>query len=134
MQEGTISRASKENGENRTRNEGHLGLVMDGKVFHSSRQFGWNQCGVNNGGCSHLCLARPNEEYTCACPNHYVLDATYKSCSGNLRNFCLRMCYDKPEDGNESAFTNSNLANNIAYSFKCHMFTFYAPDDIDYFW
>ncbi len=32
---------------------------MDILVFHSSRQSGWNPCAVNNGGCSHLCLALP---------------------------------------------------------------------------
>ena len=29
---------------------------------------GINPCGVENGGCSHLCLARPNS-YVCACPS-----------------------------------------------------------------
>ena len=29
---------------------------------------GTNPCGVDNGGCSHLCLARP-QGYVCACPD-----------------------------------------------------------------
>ena len=29
---------------------------------------GTNPCALNNGGCSHLCLARPNS-YVCACPS-----------------------------------------------------------------
>lgn len=32
--------------------------------FHS----GVNKCSKNNGGCSDLCLALPNDNYVCACP------------------------------------------------------------------
>ena len=81
-EEGAITRARKENGGNRTRIEGHVGYVMDMKIFHNSRQNGWNACGTDNGGCSHLCLALPRERYTCACPNHYMLDTRNKSCIG----------------------------------------------------
>ena len=75
----TISRANKKNGGNRTRIEGNIGYIMDMKIFHNSRQIGWNECGDNNGGCSHLCLALPQEKYTCACPNHYTLDNKTKT-------------------------------------------------------
>jgi len=30
---------------------------------------GTNGCSVNNGGCTHLCLARP-DGITCECPEH----------------------------------------------------------------
>ena len=80
MEEETINRASKETGGNRTRIEGHLGFIMDMKIFHNSRQTGWNSCGDENGNCSHLCLALPDDQYTCGCPNHYTLDTTNKSC------------------------------------------------------
>ncbi|CAF4823713.1 unnamed protein product, partial [Rotaria sp. Silwood2] len=30
-----------------------------------------NPCGINNGGCSHLCLLSVNQSYTCACPEHF---------------------------------------------------------------
>lgn len=81
QQEGTITRASKYNGGNRTTIEGNVEYIMDMKVFHDSRQVGWNECGNENGGCSHLCLALSDERYTCACPNHYTLDEkNEKSC------------------------------------------------------
>ena len=55
----SIERAHKRSGENRTRIQNQVDYVMDILVFHSSRQSGWNPCAVNNGGCSHLCLALP---------------------------------------------------------------------------
>ena len=55
----SIERAHKQSGENRTRIQTQVDYVMDILVFHSSRQSGWNPCAVNNGGCSHLCLALP---------------------------------------------------------------------------
>ena len=55
----SIERAHKQSGENRTRIQTQVDYVMDILVFHSSRQSGRNPCAVNNGGCSHLCLALP---------------------------------------------------------------------------
>ena len=55
----SIERAHKQSGDNRTRIQSQVDYVMDILVFHSSRQSGWNPCAVNNGGCSHLCLALP---------------------------------------------------------------------------
>ena len=94
--EGTITRASKYNGGNRTRIEGNVGYIMDMKVFHNSRQVGWNRCGDESGGCSHLCLALPEEKYTCACPNHYILDnETRTSCISkySLRDYKIQRDY-----------------------------------------
>ena len=79
LQEGSITRASKYNGGNRTRIEANIGYINDMKVFHNSRQVGWNKCGEENGGCSHICLALPGDKYTCACPNHYTLDNETKT-------------------------------------------------------
>lgn len=38
-------------------------------VVSPLRQTGTNQCAIRNGGCTHLCLARPNG-YKCACPTY----------------------------------------------------------------
>lgn len=82
---GTIERANKTRGENRTRIQSQLDFIMDILVFHSSRQSGKNGCSHNNGGCSHLCLAVPHlhngtHNHTCACPTHYTLDADGLTC------------------------------------------------------
>jgi hypothetical protein len=44
-----------------------------------------NPCGVNNGGCSHLCLLSPHSQrnYTCACPEHFLLDTDHRTCYAN---------------------------------------------------
>ena len=57
-----IERAHKFTGLNRTVVQSNLNYVMDIQVYHQSRQGGWNPCAVDNGGCSHLCLAHPVTE------------------------------------------------------------------------
>lgn len=41
---------------------------MDIIVVSPQRQTGTNACGVNNGGCTHLCFARTSD-FVCACPD-----------------------------------------------------------------
>ncbi|EDO49133.1 predicted protein [Nematostella vectensis] len=80
----SIERANKTTGLNRTRIRSRVDYVMDITVFHSSRQEGWNVCSMNNGGCSHLCLARPNKQKTCACPMHFKLMSDNRTCQEPL--------------------------------------------------
>ncbi|CAL4165319.1 unnamed protein product, partial [Meganyctiphanes norvegica] len=99
---GSIERANKTNGQNRTKIQGDLDYIVDLLVFHSSRQSGQNPCiSSNNGGCSHLCLAVPQVArtqstdssvgnnspggavigaHTCSCPTHYKLDKNGRTC------------------------------------------------------
>ncbi|KAK3878186.1 hypothetical protein Pcinc_017158 [Petrolisthes cinctipes] len=81
---GTIERANKTRGENRTRIQSQLDYITDILIFHSSRQSGQNPCSINNGGCSHLCLAVPSSNgtrnFTCACPTHYTLAEDHTTC------------------------------------------------------
>ncbi|XP_064097645.1 low-density lipoprotein receptor-related protein 6-like [Macrobrachium nipponense] len=89
---GTIERAIKSNGENKTRIQGQLHYIMDILIYHSSRQSGKNPCIINNGGCSHLCLAVPSstgsQNHTCSCPTHYKLESDGKTCTAP-RSFLL---------------------------------------------
>ncbi|XP_048242332.1 low-density lipoprotein receptor-related protein 6-like isoform X1 [Haliotis rufescens] len=106
----TIERANKSSGDNRTKIQQGVEFVMDILVFHASRQSGWNQCGVNNGACSHLCLSHPktdktsNNTYYCSCPTHYTLNIDNKTCSAPedylllaQRNAISRLAMDKKE-------------------------------------
>ncbi|GFR86359.1 low-density lipoprotein receptor-related protein 6 [Elysia marginata] len=112
---GTIERASKVDGTNRTVLLNKLDVVMDILVYHASRQAGTNACGHYNGGCSHLCLAHPlddptNTTHHCACPTHYTLSGDRHTCSApqhyllmSTRNSTIRLVYgennvvDNPE-------------------------------------
>lgn len=72
---GDIERVNKYTGENRTLVHSDLAYTSSLLVFHAARQTGDNLCRINNGGCSHLCLALPAKRggMTCACPTHYTL-------------------------------------------------------------
>ncbi|GFO50674.1 low-density lipoprotein receptor-related protein 6 [Plakobranchus ocellatus] len=103
---GTIERASKMDGTNRTIIQSNRNTVTDILVFHASRQAETNACGVNNGGCSHLCLAHPADDtnnitHHCACPTHYTLSNDEQTCSApkqylllSLRNSTMRLVID----------------------------------------
>ncbi|XP_013410893.1 low-density lipoprotein receptor-related protein 6 [Lingula anatina] len=126
----TIERANKTNGLNRTVIRERMDFkIMDILVFHASRQSGWNQCGVNNGGCDQLCLAHPKEDnspYThhCACPTHYRLNSDNKTCSPpesfllfSTRNSISRMVTDSSEDSPDIVLPLHGLRNVKAVSF-----------------
>ena len=44
----------------------------------------FNPCGINNGGCSHLCLlsAVDSRGYSCDCPNGMRLSIDKRNCTG----------------------------------------------------
>ncbi|XP_055957563.1 low-density lipoprotein receptor-related protein 4 [Patella vulgata] len=63
-----IERADKDTGTNRHLVQSNLEGLMDIHLVSADRQGGINQCGNNNGGCTHLCLALPND-FVCECPN-----------------------------------------------------------------
>ncbi|KAK0099194.1 hypothetical protein PV326_000031 [Microctonus aethiopoides] len=92
---GDIERANKATGANRTKIHDKLESVTDILIFHTSRQAGSNTCAINNGDCSHLCIAVPDSEngnpsksHKCTCPTHYDLASDNKTCIAP-RNFMI---------------------------------------------
>ncbi|XP_022326935.2 low-density lipoprotein receptor-related protein 4-like isoform X2 [Crassostrea virginica] len=63
-----IEMASKRTGKDRAVIQQNLEGLMDIEFVAPNRQGGKNKCLIKNGGCSHLCLARPGD-YRCACPD-----------------------------------------------------------------
>ncbi|XP_022921032.1 low-density lipoprotein receptor-related protein 6 [Onthophagus taurus] len=81
-----------------------------------------NNCGVNNGGCKHLCLAVPSTNkletvsYTCACPTHYV--KTNQTCLPpekfiiySQKNLVVRLLPDSQTDCLEAVLPIHGLKN-----------------------
>lgn len=70
-------------------------------VYNTLNQNGWNFCVVNNGGCQHLCFARPNNqrsnqpEFYCSCASHYTLyDERFCQRKQTPNNFpCVITCF-----------------------------------------
>lgn len=49
---------------------------------------GFNKCGRRNGGCTHLCLPRPNGT-SCACPTGILLKGDGRSCDDSPETYLL---------------------------------------------
>uniref|UniRef100_A0A673GQR4 Low density lipoprotein receptor-related protein 4 n=1 Tax=Sinocyclocheilus rhinocerous TaxID=307959 RepID=A0A673GQR4_9TELE len=64
----SIQRVDKHTGRSKETVLANVEGLMDIIVVSPQRQTGTNHCGVNNGGCTHLCLARSNS-FVCACPD-----------------------------------------------------------------
>ncbi|XP_071941667.1 prolow-density lipoprotein receptor-related protein 1-like [Antedon mediterranea] len=89
----TINRANKWTGEGAEVMQTTLHRPFDIHVVHPLRQDSSisNPCGVNNAGCSHLCLL--GESYSlgfptakCACPNNFILKTDLKTCEAQCTN------------------------------------------------
>ncbi|XP_060065626.1 low-density lipoprotein receptor-related protein 1-like [Ylistrum balloti] len=95
-EKGSIERAEKFSGKNRTTVATVVHRLMDIQVYHKMRQveINFNPC-ENNGGCSHLCLLRPLTdkaaaifqsrivERVCACPENHELLPDGLTCKAN---------------------------------------------------
>ncbi|KAA0723842.1 Low-density lipoprotein receptor-related protein 4 [Triplophysa tibetana] len=64
----SIQRVDKHTGRSKETVLANVEGLMDIIVVSPQRQTGTNYCAVNNGGCTHLCLARSNS-FVCACPD-----------------------------------------------------------------
>ncbi|XP_068625234.1 prolow-density lipoprotein receptor-related protein 1 [Battus philenor] len=80
-----VLRASKWDGSGVTVVQRTLTQPFDVKVIHPSRQppAASNPCGVQNGGCSHLCLIDSPVERVCACPHLMRLAADQRTCEAH---------------------------------------------------
>uniref|UniRef100_A0A673NGJ6 Low density lipoprotein receptor-related protein 4 n=1 Tax=Sinocyclocheilus rhinocerous TaxID=307959 RepID=A0A673NGJ6_9TELE len=79
----SIQRVDKHTGRSKETVLANVEGLMDIIVVSPQRQTGTNHCGVNNGGCTHLCLARSNS-FVCACPD----EPDGRPCSTSEFNMC----------------------------------------------
>ncbi|CAJ0568186.1 unnamed protein product, partial [Mesorhabditis spiculigera] len=77
--------SNKWHGSNETTLAKTIQLPNDIRIVHPLRQPDWpNPCGEDNGGCSHLCLIQAGgKNFTCACPDQFILLEDGKSCKAN---------------------------------------------------
>ncbi|XP_053206741.1 low-density lipoprotein receptor-related protein 4-like [Panonychus citri] len=90
----------------------NIEYLMEIKMVAPSRQPGTNPCGIGNGGCTHLCLFRP-QGYICACPT--VQDS--RPCSqvpGDILNLESSSTVSTSKKGNPIN-GNGNLPENQDY-------------------
>ncbi|KAG1652486.1 Low-density lipoprotein receptor-related protein 6 [Nymphon striatum] len=76
----TIERVHKKRPGDREFIIDHLPDLMGLKAVNVNPIRGTNPCAKANGGCSHLCLTRPGNEYVCACPMNLELATDQSSC------------------------------------------------------
>lgn len=96
--------AEKKNLTSRTIIAGNLEGLMDVKVIDASEKLEENSCGSNNGGCSHLCLRKPNG-FSCQCPTGLKMKSNGKDCEDLPKSYLLialrsgigRISLDTPE-------------------------------------
>lgn len=75
----SIDRAHKLTGSDRNVIVDQFPDLMGLKVVRLNEQHGTSLCAHNNGGCSHLCLNRPND-YVCRCSSDYELTKDKRTC------------------------------------------------------
>uniref|UniRef100_A0A2C9KAN0 EGF-like domain-containing protein n=1 Tax=Biomphalaria glabrata TaxID=6526 RepID=A0A2C9KAN0_BIOGL len=88
----TIEKANKFTGENHRIIWNVTHRPMDIHIFHPLKQKpGLNPCGTDNGGCSHLCLIAPGvANYSCACPDYFILKSDLKTCEARCTSIQYR--------------------------------------------
>lgn len=81
-----IERVNKNTGGNRTVLGSGITDLMDVRVYHHNRKFVKTACSNDNGGCSYLCLLRPNKEHSCSCPVGINLLDDKRTCAKSPMN------------------------------------------------
>ncbi|KAL7866880.1 hypothetical protein AOLI_G00146940 [Acnodon oligacanthus] len=84
----SIQRADKTTGTNIITIRANLPGLMDIEAVDRERPLGFNRCGRRNGGCSHLCLPRPNGT-SCVCPTGVLLKSDGRSCEEMPETYLL---------------------------------------------
>ncbi|XP_068581233.1 LOW QUALITY PROTEIN: low-density lipoprotein receptor-related protein 4 [Cebidichthys violaceus] len=84
----SIQRADKNTGTNTITVRANLPGLMDIQAVDRERPLGFNKCGRRNGGCTHLCLPRPNDT-SCACPTGILLKGDGRSCDDSPESYLL---------------------------------------------
>ncbi|XP_017769836.1 PREDICTED: low-density lipoprotein receptor-related protein 4 [Nicrophorus vespilloides] len=83
-----IEKVNKILGTNRSVVSSDVSNLMDVRVFHRNRKYVFTPCHKDNGGCSHLCLLKP-EGHSCSCPIGIKLQRDGKTCAEFPSNYLV---------------------------------------------
>ncbi|KAK2107934.1 Low-density lipoprotein receptor- protein 4 [Saguinus oedipus] len=84
----SIHRANKDTGSNVIFVRSNLPGLRDIQVVDWTQPLGFNNCGLRNGGYSHLCLPQPSG-FSCACPTGIQLKGDGKTCDPSPETYLL---------------------------------------------
>ncbi|XP_043921911.1 low-density lipoprotein receptor-related protein 5 [Protopterus annectens] len=81
-QQQMIERIEKTNGYKRTRIQGRIAHPTDIRAVEDvdMQEFSSHPCSRDNGGCSHICIAKGDGTPRCSCPVHLVLQQNLLTC------------------------------------------------------
>ncbi|GAB0097057.1 low-density lipoprotein receptor-related protein 4 [Sergentomyia squamirostris] len=86
----SVESADKRTGKNLKTIISNTSDLMDIRIFHRNRDSMYSPCGIDNGGCSHLCLLNPSMSgYSCACPIGVKLTRDNRTCSDAPKNYII---------------------------------------------
>lgn len=87
----SIEKANKYTGANHIVMKNTTHRPMDIHILHPLKQKPHpNPCGMDNGGCSHLCLLAPASKYRCVCPSNFFLNSDNRTCIANCSSSQFR--------------------------------------------
>uniref|UniRef100_W5KCE8 Low density lipoprotein receptor-related protein 5 n=1 Tax=Astyanax mexicanus TaxID=7994 RepID=W5KCE8_ASTMX len=81
-QQQMIERVDKRTGDKRTRIQGRIQYLtgIHAVEYMEPEEFASHPCSRDNGGCSHICIAKGDGTPRCSCPMHLVLLQNLLSC------------------------------------------------------
>uniref|UniRef100_A0AAY5EKD9 Low density lipoprotein receptor-related protein 5 n=1 Tax=Electrophorus electricus TaxID=8005 RepID=A0AAY5EKD9_ELEEL len=81
-QQQMIERVDKRSGDRRTRIQGRIQYLtgIHAVEYMDPEEFASHPCSRDNGGCSHICIAKGDGTPRCSCPMHLVLLQNLLSC------------------------------------------------------
>ncbi|XP_066506010.1 low-density lipoprotein receptor-related protein 5 isoform X2 [Hoplias malabaricus] len=81
-QQQMIERVEKRSGDKRTRIQGRIQFLtgIHAVEYMEPEEFASHPCSRDNGGCSHICIAKGDGTPRCSCPMHLVLLQNLLSC------------------------------------------------------
>ncbi|MED6284793.1 Low-density lipoprotein receptor- protein 5 [Characodon lateralis] len=109
-QQQMIERVDKLTGEGRTRIQGRISYLTSVHAAEEidPQEFASHPCSRDNGGCSHICIAKGDGTSTCSCPMHLVLLQDLLHCGDILTSDTITLTISEVSCSKQFAEKSSN--------------------------